>query len=344
MIEAVGRPETYKQAFYARDLAGRVVLVGVPSPEMKLELPLLDVFGRGGSLKSSYLVRDCLPSRDFPMLVSHYKQGNLDLDAFVTERITIDQVEEAFEKMHEGTVLRSVVEIHPTTTATASATASAAETADCDGGVRAWRQHRKPRRLRHVLPRRRHLGGGRQRLDRGQRHRMRDHRLPARRGGGGSTRSAAGRWLAILLTHARDDHIGAARQVADTVGAPIPPAPPRSRSSGNGLCPAPPPIRRSRTGTSSHIGGATLKAIHTPGHSPGSTCFHRATQNTVFSGDTLFNGGPGATGRSYSDYPTILTSIRERLLTLPPDTIVHTGHGDNTTIAAERETLAKVNQ
>ncbi|GAA1263916.1 S-(hydroxymethyl)mycothiol dehydrogenase [Arthrobacter pascens] len=128
VIEAVGRPETYKQAFYARDLAGRVVLVGVPTPEMKLELPLLDVFGRGGSLKSSWY-GDCLPSRDFPMLVAHYKQGNLDLDAFVTERITIDQVEEAFEKMHEGTVLRSVVEIHPTTTATASATTvSAAET------------------------------------------------------------------------------------------------------------------------------------------------------------------------------------------------------------------------
>ncbi|WP_314193707.1 S-(hydroxymethyl)mycothiol dehydrogenase [uncultured Arthrobacter sp.] len=114
VIEAVGRPETYKQAFYARDLAGRVVLVGVPTPEMVLELPLLDVFGRGGSLKSSWY-GDCLPSRDFPMLVSHYRQGNLDLDAFVSERITIDQVEEAFEKMHEGKVLRSVVEIQPAT-------------------------------------------------------------------------------------------------------------------------------------------------------------------------------------------------------------------------------------
>jgi S-(hydroxymethyl)mycothiol dehydrogenase len=110
VIEAVGRPETYKQAFYARDLAGRVVLVGVPTPEMQLELPLLDVFGRGGALKSSWY-GDCLPSRDFPMLVAHYKQGNLDLDAFVSERITLDQIEEAFDKMHEGKVLRSVVEI-----------------------------------------------------------------------------------------------------------------------------------------------------------------------------------------------------------------------------------------
>ncbi|KUM31818.1 S-(hydroxymethyl)mycothiol dehydrogenase [Arthrobacter sp. EpRS66] len=110
VIDAVGRPETYKQAFYARDLAGRVVLVGVPTPEMKLELPLLDVFGRGGSLKSSWY-GDCLPSHDFPMLVEQYKLGRLDLDSFVTERITIDQIEEAFNKMHEGTVLRSVVEL-----------------------------------------------------------------------------------------------------------------------------------------------------------------------------------------------------------------------------------------
>ncbi|MEC5181824.1 S-(hydroxymethyl)mycothiol dehydrogenase [Arthrobacter sp. CG_A4] len=110
VIDAVGRPETYKQAFYARDLAGRVVLVGVPSLDMKIELPLLDVFGRGGSLKSSWY-GDCLPSRDFPMLVQQYRLGNLDLAAFVTERITMDQVEEAFAKMHEGKVLRSVVEI-----------------------------------------------------------------------------------------------------------------------------------------------------------------------------------------------------------------------------------------
>ncbi|MFF0130262.1 S-(hydroxymethyl)mycothiol dehydrogenase [Streptomyces mirabilis] len=108
VIEAVGRPETYKQAFYARDLAGTVVLVGVPTPEMKLELPLLDVFGRGGALKSSWY-GDCLPSRDFPMLVDLYQQGRLDLDAFVTETIALDEVEKAFEGMHGGDVLRSVV-------------------------------------------------------------------------------------------------------------------------------------------------------------------------------------------------------------------------------------------
>jgi len=108
VIEAVGRPETYKQAFYARDLAGTVVLVGVPTPEMTLELPLLDVFGRGGALKSSWY-GDCLPERDFPMLTDLFLQGRLPLDKFVSETIALDQVEEAFAKMSRGEVLRSVV-------------------------------------------------------------------------------------------------------------------------------------------------------------------------------------------------------------------------------------------
>jgi S-(hydroxymethyl)mycothiol dehydrogenase len=110
VIEAVGRPETYKQAFYARDLAGTVVLVGVPTPEMTLDLPLLDVFGRGGALKSSWY-GDCLPSRDFPMLIDLYLQGRLNLEGFVTETIALDQVEDAFAKMQRGEVLRSVVEL-----------------------------------------------------------------------------------------------------------------------------------------------------------------------------------------------------------------------------------------
>lgn len=109
-IEAVGKPETYAQAFYARDLAGTVVLVGVPSPDMKIELPLLDIFGRGGMLKSSWY-GDCLPTRDFPMLIDLYLQGRLDLDRFVTETITLDEVEVAFHKMERGEVLRSVVVI-----------------------------------------------------------------------------------------------------------------------------------------------------------------------------------------------------------------------------------------
>ncbi|MGW0894025.1 S-(hydroxymethyl)mycothiol dehydrogenase [Saccharopolyspora sp. NPDC002578] len=108
VIDAVGVPATYQQAFYARDLAGTVVLVGVPTPDMKLELPLQDVFSRGGSLKSSWY-GDCLPSRDFPMLTELYQQGKLPLEKFVTEEISLDQVESAFAKMHDGEVLRSVV-------------------------------------------------------------------------------------------------------------------------------------------------------------------------------------------------------------------------------------------
>jgi S-(hydroxymethyl)mycothiol dehydrogenase len=108
VVDAVGRPETYKQAFYGRDLAGTVVLVGVPTPSMTLEMPLLDFFGRGGALKSSWY-GDCLPSRDFPALIDLYLQGRLPLDRFVSEKIGIGDIEEAFAKMHRGEVLRSVV-------------------------------------------------------------------------------------------------------------------------------------------------------------------------------------------------------------------------------------------
>jgi S-(hydroxymethyl)mycothiol dehydrogenase len=107
-IEAIGNPAVYRQAFEARDLAGTVVLVGVPRPDMTLELPFIEVFGRGGSLKSSWY-GDCLPSRDFPMLVQLHQQGRLPLDKFVSETISLDAVEEAFHKMERGEVLRSVV-------------------------------------------------------------------------------------------------------------------------------------------------------------------------------------------------------------------------------------------
>jgi S-(hydroxymethyl)mycothiol dehydrogenase len=108
VIDAVGRPETYLDAFYARDLAGTVVLVGVPTPNMRLEMPLLDFFSRGGALKSSWY-GDCLPERDFPTLVDLYEQGRLPLDKFVTERVALNDVERAFDAMHDGHVLRSVV-------------------------------------------------------------------------------------------------------------------------------------------------------------------------------------------------------------------------------------------
>jgi len=107
-IEAVGRPDALLQAFYARDHAGRVVLVGVPNPEMIFEVPMIEIFGRGGALKSSWY-GDCLPSRDFPMLIDFHLQGRIDLGRFVSETIALDQVEEAFHKMERGEVLRSVV-------------------------------------------------------------------------------------------------------------------------------------------------------------------------------------------------------------------------------------------
>jgi S-(hydroxymethyl)mycothiol dehydrogenase len=107
VIDAVGRPETFEQAFYGRDLAGTVVLVGVPTPDMRIDLPLLDIFGRGGAIKSSWY-GDCLPSRDFPMLIDLYLQDRLPLGDFVTETIGLEDIEAAFDKMHAGDVLRSV--------------------------------------------------------------------------------------------------------------------------------------------------------------------------------------------------------------------------------------------
>jgi S-(hydroxymethyl)mycothiol dehydrogenase len=108
VIEAVGRPETYEQAFFARDLAGVLVQVGVPAPTMRIDLPMIELFGRGGALKSSWY-GDCLPSRDFPMLIDLYLRGRLDLDRFVSETIPLDGVEDAFARMERGEVLRSVV-------------------------------------------------------------------------------------------------------------------------------------------------------------------------------------------------------------------------------------------
>ena len=108
VIDAVGRPETFRQAFNARDLAGTAVLVGVPNPTMTFEVPLIEIFGHGGQLKSSWY-GDCLPERDFPLLIDLWKQGRFDLGAFVSERIALDGVEEAFHKMERGEVLRSVV-------------------------------------------------------------------------------------------------------------------------------------------------------------------------------------------------------------------------------------------
>ncbi|BAS13860.1 uncharacterized protein YqgX [Arthrobacter sp. Hiyo8] len=145
---------------------------------------------------------------------------------------------------------------------------------------------------------------------------------------------------AILLTHAHNDHIGAALDVAKAVNAPIH-LHPADMVLWEQLYPDAGPDRYITDGDVFEVAGTALHAFHTPGHSPGSTCFYLESEGTVFTGDTLFNGGPGATGRSHSDHPTILASIRERLLTLPLETVVRTGHGDNTTIKAEAENLAQ---
>jgi glyoxylase-like metal-dependent hydrolase (beta-lactamase superfamily II) len=139
---------------------------------------------------------------------------------------------------------------------------------------------------------------------------------------------------AVLLTHAHDDHIRAAVDVAEALRAPIH-LHPADRMLWEQVYPATPFDEEIADGDTYELGGVTLTAVHTPGHSPGSVCFHAPQLGVVFSGDTLFQGGPGATGRSYSDFPTIIESIRTRLLSLPEDTEVLTGHGEATTVGAE---------
>jgi len=138
------------------------------------------------------------------------------------------------------------------------------------------------------------------------------------------------RVIAIVLTHGHNDHITA---------APIW-FPPADRMLWDMVHAGTQPDEELEEGTVFPVAGGTLTALHTPGHSPGSTCLHSADLNTVFTGDTLFHGGPGATGRSFSDHPTILDSIRSQLFSLHGDTVVKTGHGDDTTIAAELRNVA----
>ena len=143
------------------------------------------------------------------------------------------------------------------------------------------------------------------------------------------------RVTAIVLTHGHNDHITAAPALREATGAQIW-FHPDDRMLWDMVHEGVAPDMDLGEGTTFRVAGTTLTALHTPGHSPGSTCLHAPDLGAVFTGDTLFQGGPGATGRSFSDEPTILNSIRTRLLTLPGDTVVHTGHGDDTTIAAER--------
>jgi len=142
------------------------------------------------------------------------------------------------------------------------------------------------------------------------------------------------RVTAIVLTHGHNDHITAALALREATGAPIW-FNPDDRMLWDMVHEGVEPDEALGEGTTFNVAGTRLTALHTPGHSPGSTCLHAADLGAVFTGDTLFHGGPGATGRSFSDKPTILNSIRSKLLTLPGDTVVHTGHGEDTRISAE---------
>ena len=318
VIDAVGRPETWKQAFYARDLAGTVVLVGVPTPDMKIpEIPLIDVFGRGGALKSSWY-GDCLPSRDFPMLVDLYQQGRLDLDAFVTEEIGLGDVEAAFDKMHSGTVLRSRRGLLMTARvdhAVVSGTFSLdGETHEVDNNV--WV-----------------IGDDEQCLVIDAPH---DVDAILRLVGGRAVK-------AIVCTHAHDDHVRVAPALRVATGAPIllhpDDRPLWELTHGGDEEGAELWDVDLSDGMTLTIGGAAVTVIHTPGHAPGAVCLYVHDLGCVFTGDTLFEGGPGATGRSFSDSDLIVRSIRSKLFDLPDETVVHTGHGPDTTIGAEKANL-----
>ncbi|BCT75065.1 hydrolase [Sinomonas cyclohexanicum] len=152
---------------------------------------------------------------------------------------------------------------------------------------------------------------------------------------GAAAGAVAGRTVtAVLLTHGHDDHIRHAREFAEKVGAPVL-LHPADQMLWEAVYPGTAPDAEIADGEIFSVAGTELTALHTPGHTPGSVCFHAPALDTVFTGDTLFAGGPGATGRTYSDFPTIIDSIRTRLLTLPPETVVNTGHGDPTTIGTE---------
>ena len=247
-IDAVGHPAVYEQAFDARDLAGTVVLVGVPNPTMTIELPLIEVFGRGGALKSSWY-GDCLPSRDFPMLIDLYLQGRFDLDAFVSETIGLDDVEAAFEKMHHGDVLRvgrGLLKWRPRIDKAVVSGVFSLDGQDFDVDNNVWLVGDDDEVLVIDAP---------------------HDAAPIVEAIGGR------RVTAIVLTHGHNDHITAAVALREATGAPIWFNPPTG-CSGTSSTRTRHPTTSSPRARRSTSPGRRSSRCSTPGHSPGSTCLH----------------------------------------------------------------------
>ena len=263
---------------------------------------MIEVFGRGGALKSSWY-GDCLPSRDFPMLVDLYRQGRFDLDGFVSETIGLGDVEEAFDEdaprrgaaLRGGALMAGRGSRRSSRRAPSPSTAASGTSRTTSGWsattTRSWSSTPPTTRPRSS----------------------------PRSATGGSSRSSAP--TVTTTTSTRPSRWPRPRT-------------PRSRCTRPTGCCGRRSTATTCTPTSTwptagpfEVAGTRLAVLHTPGHSPGAVCLYAPDLGAVFSGDTLFQGGPGATGRSYSDFPTIIDSIRRRLLTLPPATVVHTGHG-----------------
>ena len=312
-VEAVGRPEVMQQAFFARDLAGTLVQVGVPDPSMTIELPMIEFFGRGGALKPSWY-GDCLPSRDFPMLVDLHLQGRLPPRP-VRERADRPRRRRG-RRFRRWSGARSSDRwsccepaSHSTTssrTARSRSTARTSRSTTTSGSSATTRECLVIDAAHEAAPVVEAVGGR--------------------------------EVVAVVCTHGHNDHINAAAAVADATGAPIL-LHPDDRMLWDVVYPDRAPDGLLADGERLAAGGTELVVLHTPGHSPGGVSLYDEEHAQLFSGDTLFRGGPGATGRSYSDRDTIVHSIRSRLLTLPAETLVHTGHGDDTTIGAEATTL-----
>lgn len=310
VIDAVGRPETYQQAFYARDLAGTVVLVGVPTPDMRLDMPLVDFFL---SRRCAEVVvvrrlpaRKRLPHADRPLPAGPAAAAAVRFRTHRARRRRGGVPQDAWRQgiAFGGDVVMAAIERVITH-----------GTFELDGG--SWEVDNNIWLV----------GDDSEVVVFDAAH----HAAPIIDAVGGR------KVVAVICTHGHNDHVTVAPELGTALDAPV------LMHPGDAvlwrMTHPDKSFRAVSDGDAVRVGGTELRALHTPGHSPGSVCWYAPElgpgTGTVFSGDTLFAGGPGATGRSYSDFPTILRSISGRLGALPGDTVVHTGHGDSTTIGDE---------